>query len=226
VGAGDSQGIYSINVDSGTTTLLFATPGIEWYGATDGDDESSIFGASLDGHLYRIDVVEKTIAAVGPFELAAIKELAYDESADVLYGTDHSSLYSIDTATAKTALIGSLGTDAFWAMDYDTSMGKLVGVGGEDSIYYIETATAAAAIVGSTGQDRITDLWHDAVSGKILAVACNPNGLYTMDSSGPAIPIWAINERILGLGCPLPEPGTLVLIASALPFAMRRRRAA
>ena len=226
VGAGDSQGVYRINVDPGATSLLVATPGIEWYGATDGDDESSIFGVSLDGSLYRIDVVAKATTAVGSFGTVAIKELAYDELNDVLYGTDYSSLYSIDIVTASATLIGSLGGNAFWAMDYDASIGKLVGVSGENSTYSIETATGAVTIVGPTGQERITDLWYDPVSGKTLAVGYNPNGLYTMDSSGAALPIWAINERILGLGRPIPEPCTLILLAAALPGVMRRKRPA
>lgn len=224
VGSFGSEGVYVVDTDAITTTLLFATPGIIWYGATDGDNTTTFFATPDGGSLYRIDVVSNTATAIGTFGGAQINGLAYNESDGVLYGTDNANLYSIDIASGTPTLIGSLnGPEAVWAIDYDASIDKLVAVNNDnESMYYVDMITGNATLVGSTGQTRITDIWYDTVSGSMFGVGSYPHRLFSIDTAtGAATTIGTIDEALTGLGNPIPEPASIFLLALA-GLALRR----
>ena len=226
-GASGSEGIYVVDTDAVSTTLLFATPGILWYGATDGDDATSFFATPSGGSLYRIDVVGKTATAVGSYGGIAIKELAYNELSGILYGTDYVDLYQIDISSGTPTSIGLLnGPSALWAMDYDSAIDELVGVNQSDnSMYYIDMTTGSATLVGPTSQDRITDVWYDPISGGMFGVGNGPERLFSLNSSTAAATVLGpINENLLGMGRPVPEPVTLGLLALGAVATIGRRR--
>ncbi|GAJ01618.1 unnamed protein product, partial [marine sediment metagenome] len=163
-GASSNGGIYLVDTSTGSTTVLF-NAGITWYGATDGVDAASFFATPYGDTLYRIDVVANTATAIGFYGPGiSMRELAYDESANTLYGTDYTNLYSIDVNTAAASFIGALAIGGnFWAMDYDPTIDELVAVEQNTrAMYYIDRNTGTTSFVGATGQSRITDIWYSS----------------------------------------------------------------
>ena len=244
VGTRGSCGIYEVDFGPGSANLLFATPDIGWYGATDGDPRNpDTFYATPYGHsLYRIDVVNKTATAVGSYGDIAITGLAYDEMHDVLYATDYKNLYMIDITPGSPTegtptLIGAFSAygDA-WAFDYDASIDELVAMTQAccgTKTYYIDRTTGVAKYVGFDCTKRITDIWYDADSQKMFGVGNNPvtgtGRLYEINSSnGQIIKTDCIRHDLLGLGkpTPVPEPATVVLLSvGSLAFLRKKRRA-
>lgn len=220
-----SSGVYLVDTETWASQLLFDIF-IDWYGATDGYDSTSFFATPDGGSLYQIDVTVQTATAIGTYGGTQICGLAYNESNGILYGIDNSSLYSIDTATGLPTLIGSFGgPDTVWAIDYDESIDELVAVNNTDqSMYYLDMLTGSATIVGSTGQSRITDIWYDPSSGNVFGVGSYPNQLYELNSlTGVATAIGTIDHALMGLGNPIPEPCTFILLSLGSFIAARKR---
>jgi hypothetical protein len=235
-GLPDARGVWEIDLETANITLLFSTAAFpSWWGATDGDNTTTFFSTTFntslaDASLYRINVIDETVTLIGSYGGLNIRELAYNELNGVLYATDYSNLYSLDIATAAPTLIGSFnGPSQVWGMDYDESIGELIGVDDDtDSMYYINMATGnaafAASLSGTSSAVNLTDVWYDDVSGGMFAITGNV--LYELDSStGVLTRIDTTGSNILGLGRPVPEPATglLVVLGSFFAFAGRRQ---
>ena len=207
----------------------FATD-IGWYGATDGDalHPDTFYATPLGGSLYRIDVVAKTATAVGSYGGVPITGLAYDEVHNILYATDYSNLYTINTTSGTPTLIGSLGGPrSAWAFDYDASIDELVAVcqtSYGSAMYYIDRNNGSASYIGYTSQRRITDIWYDSDDGQMYGVGNDPfntgvGKLYRLNSStSEAFELGNFEEDLLGLGAPIPgvhtpEPMTVAFLA-------------
>lgn len=194
--------VYLIDTDAGTSNFMFSTF-VNFLGATDGDNDTSFFATPAGGSLYRVDFVAETATPIGFYQGAEMKELAYDETRLILYGTDYVNLYTIDTGTGMETLIGGLGgPDAVWAMDYDASIDQIIGVNQSDNtLYHINRNTGMASPIGPTGVSRVSDVWYDAGSQKVFAVTDGESDLYEMNSStGEMTYIATIDGNLTGLG--------------------------
>jgi hypothetical protein len=241
VGADFSQGIYEINFQSGTVDLLFATPGLGWRGATDGDGDhpNTIYATPYeDDALYRVDVVNKTYTKIGSYG-TRVTGLAYDEKNDVLYGTDYINLFSIDITDGsptegQATVIGPLGAfGSAWAIDYDSSIDQLVAMSRLSTstiLYHVDRTTGHATYMGTTSDKRITDVWYDDESEKLFAISNDPyyteiGKLFEVDPmTGDTTYISDTTENIIGLGAPIPEPVTMSLLALGSVVLIRKRK--
>lgn len=223
--------VRTIDTETWTLSPLF-NPGINWFGAADGDNERSFFATSDGGSLYRIDVIDQTVTPIGSYSGPMIKDLARDTYTGMLYGTDNSKLFRINTSTGVASLIGSFGGPAaMWALEFDPSLNTLFGVNQDNhTLYSINKNTGAATAIAVTDQDRITDLWYDVETGQTLAVANGPGRILQLDVGTGAASVLATlsapDPDLLGLGAPIvPEPtvSSLMTIGSLIILARRLR---
>lgn len=212
-GSASSPGdIYVIDTGAMTVTLLFSpTPAYSWLGATDSEVQNSIYltrPQGVDGlSLYLADVVSFSVAAVGPYVNADIRELGYNEDTATLYGTDYNNLYMINKTTGLATSVGPhVASGDYWAMDYDGSIGQMVGVNATDDMtYYINMATGQATPVGPTGVDRISDIWYDHESGTMFGCqdVAGGDGIVILNTTtGAATLMFAGTGNLCGLGKP------------------------
>jgi len=188
-------GICSLDTATSTAKMLIHTPGVSWYGATDGPSPHTFFGVanpsygpSPGSELYLIDTTNWTVNHVGfvaaPTGGGPIREIGWDESTGTLYGTDYANLYTIPTAGGLATFVGTFGThpgttdwiDYVFSMDYDTSVGQLVGTSwrrgaNETDLYYFDRTNGTGTLVGNTDIDRFSDVWYSNNSGTLLGVS-------------------------------------------------------
>ena len=125
--------VYTVNQTNSTYQLLSppSNTGFEFWDATDGPGLNAFFASGPGDWLYTIDIVNKTVTAIGAYGGPSIKTLAYAETGGgVLYGSDFTNLYTINTTTGAATLIGPINrpSDLFigvYAMDYDPVAGRL-----------------------------------------------------------------------------------------------------
>jgi hypothetical protein len=237
--------VYTIDQSTGDRALFMVDTGIQWQDATDGPTLNAFFATASDGSLYEIDIVTKTVTAIGTYGGAAIKTLAYAESgAGVLYGSDFQNLYTIDTNTGAATLVGPIynGVDPFLSvssMDYDPVAERLYIVnrlGSSSILCYVNPTTGFATTVGPlAGSLPVTDIWYDRDTGRMYGMHKSTTQLYEINTAnGDTTPIGTTPvgseacPDIFGLGSVnIPEPGMLMLLGlgvlGALPTARRRR---
>jgi hypothetical protein len=244
VGTRGSRGIYEVDFDTSSTSLLIATDDIGWYGATDGDPEhpGTFYATPYGGSLYRVNVDTHAVTPVGSYgyDGVPINGLAYDEKNGVLYGTDYKKLYTIDITPGSPTegtptLIGEFNTwGEAWTFDYDASIDKLVIMTQlccGTKTFHVDGQSGEVDYVGFTRVKRITDIWYDYESGKMYGVnnnLCTGCGkLYEIDTlTGKATEIGCIQEDLLGLGKPnpIPEPATILMFMLGGLALWRRKK--
>jgi hypothetical protein len=195
------SGICSLDTATSTAKMLIHTPGMSWYGATDGPSPHTFFGVANPSYgptpgseLYLIDTTTWTVNPVGfvaaPPGGGPIREIGFDESDSTLYGTDYMNLYTLPTAPGggEAKFVGTFGNlpgttdpiDYVFSLDYDPSVGQLVGTSwrrgaNETDLYYFgrkdDTTPGAGTLVGNTGIDRFSDVWYSNDSTTLLGAS-------------------------------------------------------
>jgi|GEM_PF-1827549 len=198
------SGICSLDTATSKANMLVHTPGVSWYGATDGPSADTFYavanpsyGPAIGSELYLIDTTTWTYGSVfieAPTGGGPIREIGWDESTSTLYGTDYANLYTIPTAGGLATFVGTFGThpgttdwiDYVFSMDYDPGVGQLVGTSwrrGADQtdLYYFDRTNGAGTLVGYTGVDRFSDVWYSNQSATLLGAS----RLRTMPGAAP-----------------------------------------
>jgi len=144
------SGVFSLDTASSTAKMLIHTPGVSWYGATDGPSADTFYAVANPAYtpidpatgseLYLINTTTWTYGSVfieAPAGGGPIREIGLDESTGTLYGTDYLNLYTLPTAPGGGAatFVGTFGNqpgttdpiDYVFSLDYDPSVGQLVG---------------------------------------------------------------------------------------------------
>ncbi|MEZ5313460.1 MAG: hypothetical protein R2862_07285 [Thermoanaerobaculia bacterium] len=151
---GGTQGgdLMTFDTTTGVATIvanchLGAVPGLAI------DSRGKLFAASLF-YLAVVDPVDGSSGVIGSISgVSGLRAIAFDD-ADVLYATDGEALYTVDTATAATTLVGSHVTSTHLrGLAFDPGTGTLYGssVQEADKIYTIDKATGQATLLGTIG---------------------------------------------------------------------------
>ena len=222
--------VYGIDPITGAVTPT-SDQFVKW-GASGAPQPGTIFGTSVI-NLWELNLNTGVSTPVGSFEEprvgpVGITELAFDRQSGVLYGTDYSSLFSIDFGSCHpycpTTLEGGLGVPEMWAMGWVPGRG-LYGVDDStDFLFRIDEATGSATPVGPTGVDGITDIAFDSATGELIAsaggpepFASGPGKIYAIDlQTGGATLLNDNAPNMLGIADTVPEPGSWLLLATSL----------
>ena len=144
------SGVYRLNTDTGKSEMLIQTPGVFWFGATDGPTPDTFFAVAMSGvantsELFLINTTSLTYAppvnVTTPVPSTPIRELALDEStatatsAGTLYGTDGENLFAIPLAGGPACFVNTFRKDSssgaaighVYSLDYDPIAETLVG---------------------------------------------------------------------------------------------------
>jgi hypothetical protein len=236
--------VYQIDQSTGARQPFMTNSNFAWVDATDGATPSTFFATQNGGSLYEIDIVNKTIDPVGAYgAIAEICTLGYAEpavpgGAGVLYGSDLQNLYTIDTNTGATTLVGPIhgAGDVFigvGSMDYDPVAQRLYIVndfGASSKLSYVDTSNGLATVVGSLAVP-VSDIWYDRDTGKMYGAHQSNTQLYEINTANADVTPIGVTptgdeacERIFGLGGPnVPEPGTIALLGLGVIGFLRPR---
>ncbi len=199
-------GLGSVAYSTGELSFIGAHgPWINVHGLAYDPQMDALWGAELDQNgLVWIDREQETLLPapavpspgwvhfVGEWGITtSIRGLAFDSDANVLYGIDSTSLYTIDRGTGAATLVGAHGIDlgvAYMSLEYDPDTNLMYAIGGETAnLYTINTATATATLVGPT------------YLGDPSGLACIPNisPLYAVSDTTDSV--WRI-DPLTGAG--------------------------
>ncbi len=238
--ATSGTGIYLIQInhpaDQVCSALLFPFNLAGFYGAAGSADADS-FWATSNGNptngagsaLYRIYPAEKAAVKISdsygqdpryptnPAYVINMRELAYDDDTDTLYGTDYKGLYTIDPATGLASYIGDFGIgqdgkpiEQTWSLAYASESQKLILVNQQlddnfvrigTQMYTVNPATAAVTYIGDTTAVGMTDIYESRQSNQLYGIRNFEHEVYDVNSvTGLAQSRGLIAHNLLGLG--------------------------
>ncbi len=236
-------GVFAIDTETGRVGMVLPTPDAQWFGATDAPEPDAFYAVHNDNNqsdLYRIDTASWQAVHVGTTGSVEMKELAYDESAGTLYGTDYQSLYTLAGGTPT--LVGPHGNrpsgdpiDNVWSLDASGTAGEPL----QGSVWYnpadpnsdayaFDQATGDGTRLGPAGVDRMTDVCFSSASGTLYGISnsvpgSDPPQIHELDADGAVVESTTLSQplaNILGLGNVTP-PGPAPTAVEPAPVLLQ-----
>ena len=199
-------------------------------GFYDGMNFSDLASSPVPNQVYAIDATSSTgclrlVSAAGQASRLMgcagidIKGIGYDANHNILYGTDDSSLYTVDQLTGAATRVGSFGGQTtMQALAYDAGMDTLYAADVDTgALYTIDTSTGAATQVGPTGSTHlINDIYIDPTTGQMFGIGGELTGqtplptFYAIDKATGAVTVVrsGLPSPGSGVAAPLPPPAT------------------
>jgi hypothetical protein len=147
----------------------------------------------------------------------------------VAFGAAFDALYKIDPVTGVADFIGRITFEDVFALGFDQS-GKLFGIAdATDELIGIDLVTGNGSFIANMQVGSSFDIASRPEDDVMFLVDSGSNFLYTLDTSNgnlTGVGDYGTPLNLVGLAfSPIPEPGTLLLVALGLPLLASRRRA-
>jgi hypothetical protein len=181
------------------------------------------------------DSVDISIDTTATDQPGYITSIAFDPVSGVLYGNTtvgfgaaFDALYEIDPLTGVADFIGRITFENVFALGFSQS-GDLYGIAdATDDLIGISVLSGNGTFIADMQLSQSFDIASRPEDDVMFLVDSGTSSLYTLDvGNGNAMGVGGYGEpfNLVGLAfSPIPEPGTLLLIAFGLPvLAMRRR---
>ncbi len=153
---------YSVNVNSGASTLLATFDrSIQGQGLAFNSSKHIFYTSDpINSRIYSINPANNLLSLIG--ETEAFLGLAYSTSDDTLYGITENSFFSVNTDTAESTLIGSLGfrtSNGASGLAYDPEDGVFyMASRSQPDLYTINRTTGDATSVGNLMENSVHGL--------------------------------------------------------------------
>jgi hypothetical protein len=170
----------------------------------------------------RTPLAGNQLVAVDPFNLqllstvalnapSPIRSVAIDPTTGLMYGATLTSLYTINSSTGATQLVGPTGVSLDRALGFDV-LGNLYGIEGNNILRSVNKATGATATVATLGLTRMEDMAFDPDTGIMYGLGFGYS-LYQINvSNGDLTVIGPSLGRPAGMAfTDVPEPTGLIL---------------
>lgn len=236
-----STPLYTLDQTTGALTAGPAT-GIDNIGdlASSGTD-NTVWGIRIPSNtLYRFDAgtgatvssvpISGTLLPSGAAE--NIVSIAYDAKGGTLYGNSSASfggannLYTVNTGTGASSLVGNLQIDNMFALAFDEKDGFLYGASGafgaQSFLWKINPFTAATTLIGELAPTSNFDIAFRPDDNKLFMASSTSSSLYTVDITNAATTLvspYGSVTNIAGLAFAVPEPQTWALMLAGLGIA-------
>jgi len=240
-GAGTAAGVGPVGTDrigdltSDTRPATATLWGVR-IGLGDDADELVTIDPLTGGATGSVPISIVTTATDQPGHMTSI---AFDPVSGALYGNTtvgfgaaFDALYKIDPVTGMADFIGRITFEDVYALGFSQT-GKLFGIAdATDELIGIDLVTGNGSFIANmqvTAAFDIASRPEDDVMFLVDSGSGGSNFLYTLDTSNgnlTGVGDFGATLNLVGLGfSPIPEPGTLLLVALGLPLLARQRRA-
>jgi hypothetical protein len=161
--------------------------------------------------------------------------IAFDPVSGVLYGNTSvgfgaafDALYEIDPVTGVADFIGRITFENVYSLGFSQG-GKLYGIAdATDELIGISVLSGNGTFIADVDLSLSFDIASRPEDDAMFLVDSATSSLYTLDvgdGSVTSVGPYGGNPNLVGLAfSPIPEPGTLLLIAFGLPLLAMRRR--
>jgi len=161
----DCFSVNSIDITTGTSTFVSDQDGsLNWHGLASDEDAGLMYAIDInDGNILKSLTAGGIVTTIGTGTGIDGRGMAYDDFNDILYATGFGDLYTVDTTTGFSSLIGSLGfaTQGRIGLAFDELTGTLFA-NSAGSLWTLDTSTGEGLMIGSNGASGIDGLaWFD-----------------------------------------------------------------
>ena len=152
---------YTIGtIDTGTTAFTFVNDqdgSWNWHGLASDEGAGLLYTIDYDdGYKLKSMTAGGVVTTIGTGTGIQGRGMAYDDGNGILYATgpetQAQSLYTVNTATGESTLIGAMGVSTYYiGLAYDEVADILYANVGETGLYTVNVSTGELAFIGSNG---------------------------------------------------------------------------
>lgn len=158
----------TVDTNTGAYTGISDQDGsINWHGLASDEDAGLLYSIDInDNNILKSLAPDGTVTSIGTGAGIDGRGMAFDDANDILYATGSGGLYTVDTTTGTSTLIGSMGIGTGRiGLAFDELTGLLYANSSDtQSLYLVSIITGAATLIGANGIGGIDGLaWIESL---------------------------------------------------------------